>query len=206
MSDLDLVVCRWRENVFWSDEFDFRYLIQKGAEGSGRRWAGVPDIGLESYAWLTYLIRRYDDLPAHAVFLQGHPFDHYANALFAVRYLDRLAPADRPIFGWLADWVMPTGRGPHADAPLRAHWSYPGWDETVESVVPEAPSYWSFGAGAQFVVAREQVHKRPLSFYTDLAARFEEESSENSHLSYHVERLWGVIFHAVGDRQASRDG
>ena len=193
---IDLVVAHYREDLCWLDAFesepDFRVIVYtKGSmpKSSPYELHMRPNVGREAETWLYHIATRYDSLADYTVFLQGHPFDHTEipltpNSLrqavcsyFPLRSLYRESPNAFPI--------------------VRSR-------EYAELLFQVSPPTFSFSPGAQYILSRDRIKRRPLAFYARLhamalaePATSQEERppvSPDTIDAWTLERLWPLVW------------
>ena len=122
----------------------------------------------------------------YLIFLQGYPFDHSPNIISNLnRYLNRENNID---FEFLSEKVINcnlSGCRYHAALPLRSVY------EKVFNIKKDFHEF-QFGAGAQFIVSKEAILRRPKSFYLKIVELLEK--SVNPIEGFVIERFHKLIF------------
>lgn len=197
---VDLVVARFQEDASWL----------KHVPGEVQRWVydksdapvptslSLPNVGREAHTYLHHIVSRYDDLAELTVFAQGRPFDHAPD--FHKRLRDFASGAesvdDFRWLGFLLDRDDRTGsrlfqrwsKNPEArPLDMRGFWA------AVFAGDPLPESFHFFG-GAQFVVTRDCLLRRPRAFYAN--ARGVAESFPDA--AHCFERTWDAVFGVNG--------
>lgn len=82
---MDLVIARHSEDISWIEGVPSSYDIHVMNSGTpivpGSRaftQESIHDAGVESYAYIQHILKKYDKLAEHTCFIQGNPFDHAA--------------------------------------------------------------------------------------------------------------------------------
>ncbi len=201
----EIVVARYNEPSEWTRNTPRSFavtLYDKGGDLDDGLFPGItieplPNVGREAHSYLHHVVRHYDELLPVTVFCQGHPFDH-AHDLHA--FLRELHAGATRIdgFRWLGfiiDSDDPRGCRlfvPWSKNPDRRELKF---DEFHRLLFQEGAPLWThFHVGAQFAVTREQIHRRPRSFYEHalaLAVTFPDGAAC-------FERVWDRVFSARG--------
>jgi len=181
------IIAKYKEDVSWASGFSDKRIYDKSDNpipGS----IPLPNVGRESDTYLRFIISNYDKLEDNIIFLQGHPFDHMGPTRDVI-YTDDFIPFNTIIH------LEPIDQYPGLH--MRRHFrDILGYD---------APEVLRVVYGAQFIVHRDRIINRPITFYTNLLSMLNNETDfDKSH--YHnkyttgeingwiVERLWFYIF------------
>jgi hypothetical protein len=200
MSAVELVVARWQEDLSWLRNVpaSLRLSVYDKSEEAPRPEAvSLPNIGREAHTYLHHLVERSDSLAEWTVFCQGKPFDH-APDFHAV--LRRLAAGSYPekLFQWLGFLIDTDDRRGRR---LFVRWSKnaegreldgEGFHQAVFGT--PSPEAYLFHGGAQFIVHRELVWKRPRAFYENARAV----SRDFPDAAHCFERVWDRFFGVEG--------
>lgn len=206
MNSLELVVCRYAEEVQWVRRVPRRMTVTVYNKGEpldtlprNSRLTVCPlaNVGREDQAYLHHVVHRYDSLADVTVFAQGKPFDHapsFHRHLHDLAF-QRLKVNDFLWLGFIIDeddheggrlfqrWSKNVDRAP---LPLSDFWQKL-WDEP-------APERVIFYPGAQFMVTADCIRRRPRAFYERALAL-----SKTLPLAAHCfERVWDRIFQVNG--------
>lgn len=74
-----LVIARYNENVDWLKYSPIPHVVYNKGEEDLPDWVvskPIPNIGFEEYAYLSYIVENYDNLPDRVIFSQAQPFVH----------------------------------------------------------------------------------------------------------------------------------
>jgi hypothetical protein len=137
---------------------------------------------LEGHTYYKYICDNYDNLSDFTIFLQGYPFDHSPN-LFK-----NIANHTSEEFKFLSERIIRcnlNGCVYHPSLPLKEVY------EKVFGVKKDILSF-KFGAGAQFIVSKEKIRKRPKEFYSNIVNILGKDISPIE--GYVIERFHNLIF------------
>lgn len=195
----ELVVARYTESLNWLRRVPraFRVTVYDKSDAPEENALPLPNIGREAHTYLHHIVQRYDDLAPLTVFCQGKPFDHAYDFHKTLRGLAE-GTITVEAFTWLGHFADTDS----ADGILFANWSK---NETGEGLDlsgfhcallgSDGPAEYPFFGGAQFVVTRERIHQRPMSFY-EQALKLSLEFPQAAHC---YERMWDRIFSAQNE-------
>lgn len=217
-SFFEIVVARYSENLDWTKSYsDFVTIYNKGSD-TEYEFAPLPNIGREAHTYLHHIVNNYNNLAEYTCFLQGDPFNPHSPSLY--QYLDHIIHSNEvlPDFFWISERIVESDfeykREPY-------HKIFPNIKYAYEKVFGEPPKIdkFTFGAGAQFCVSKNRIHKRPLEFYQNIFDIFTHDPGEeldeltlkllgnsginekfipvNPEMGLHMERFWGLIFSEV---------
>ena len=183
-----IIVARYNETVEWTKQFPNVIIFNKGCK--------LPDdfneiclnnVGREGHTYYKYIYDNYDNLEDYTIFLQGNPFDHSPNIISNLnKYINN---KDLNIdFEYLSEWIIHcnlSGCRHHANIPLI---------DTYEKLFNERKENMNFifGAGAQFIVSKKNILKRPRSFYLKIIQILE--NHINPIEGFVIERFHKIIF------------
>jgi hypothetical protein len=195
---LQLVVARYREDLSWVGNIaaGIEAVIYDKGPAPLRGAVPLENVGREAHTYLHHICERYDDLADVTVFCQGKPFDHAFDFHHTLRDLAE-NPEGVPAFRWLGHIVDTDS----SDGRLFRAWSKNHHAVGLGLAAfhralwgTEGPDEYSFFLGGQFVVRRDLVRARPLSFY-EQARRVSLEFPEAAHC---FERCWDRVFGVRG--------
>jgi len=182
---MKLVVARYNENVEWSKQYENVVIYNKGSPLSGySNVIDLPNVGREGHTYYHHIYTNYDILDDYTVFLQGNPFDHTPNLHDILKdiheFSDEYATLCSQVY--LTNVInCPT----HPNLPML---------EVYETLFGECKKikHFIFGAGAQFIVSKKCIHKRPKEFYKNIVDLLAYDKSPIE--GYVIERYHGLIF------------
>jgi hypothetical protein len=192
---VEILVARYREPVAWTGEFGNVTIYNKGSPLNDARETMLENVGREGHTYARFICDRYDSLPEYLVCLQGNPFDHCPMILSKLR--EFLKPgASLPEFAFLCSRILrsnlahcPTGSRFRGGIPL-----IPVYEELFGERKERMP--FTFGAGAQFIVSRDRILRRPREFYQKIVDMLG--TGVDPIEGYVIERFQGLIFGGEG--------
>lgn len=152
---VSIVVARYNEDIEWTKQFPNVIVYNKGSELPNT--TVLRNVGREGHTYYRHICDNYHALAEHTIFLQGNPHDHSPNVISNIyKYIRE--PGD---FGFLSETIHTcnlSGCSYHPGLPLV---------DTYEKLFGRRINHmeFQFGAGAQFIVSRENftTTKRILS-------------------------------------------
>jgi hypothetical protein len=185
-----IVVARYNEDVNWTNKFSNVIIYNKGAPISGEfNQVLMKNVGREAHTYYRYIVDNYNNLEEYTIFLQGYPFIHSEN-LFYNLFINYINKEDLDIdFAFLSEHIAfcnLTGCEYHPGLPLI---------ELYEKIFGEKKTdlNFLFGAGAQFIVSRKRILKRPIEFYLNIVEILESNMYEWT-APWVIERFHRLIF------------
>lgn len=163
---MKIIIARYTENVEWSKQFENVIICNKGEKlEDGYNEIIYPDnVGRESHTYYKYICDNYDNLDDYLIFLQGNPFDHSPNVINKLNYyINAHKNTNLNLnFEFISETLIQSNL---TGGPCDYH-GLPLLD-VYEELFGERKTNmpFVFGAGAQFIVSREAILKRPKSFY-----------------------------------------
>jgi hypothetical protein len=157
----NIIVAKYNENVEWSKQFKNVIIYNKGDKLNDEyNQIFLDNVGREGHTYYRYIYDYYDNLEDYTIFLQGNPFDHSPNIINDLNYYINNSNLDID-FKFLSQYILDcnlSGCKHHNGIPLI---------ETYEKLFNEKKTDlpFIFGAGAQFIVSKKNILKRPKSFY-----------------------------------------
>ena len=186
------MVARYNENIDWTKQFQNVIVYNKG-EDLPEEYTNVThldNVGREGHTYYKYICDNYDNLADHTIFLQGNPFDHSPNIINKLNELINDAHL-KLNFGFLTKSVLTitldhcpyhAGRLPLAEVYEKV-FDIKRKDSTLQR--------FQFGGGAQFIVSKQNILKRPKSFYLNIVKLLEYDI--NPIEGFVIERFHGII-------------
>ena len=164
-----IVVARYNEDVQWSNQFKNVIIYNKGKKmDNGYNQIPLNNVGREGHTYYKYICDNYEKLPEYTFFLQGYPFDHSGNIICDLtNHINLIKNKSLNIgFKYLNDHVHNTS----LDNENHTHWQCKNIHKTWERVFGKKVGNLniSFNAGAQFVVSKKNILKRPKIFYENI--------------------------------------
>lgn len=201
---MEVVVARYREDVSWTARLGLPATVydKSGAPGAH----ALPNIGRESHTYLTHIVRRYDDLAGHTVFVQGAPFEHMPPGATPESFAERIRQNVRLglAFTGFAFFKLKCDRlgRPHDMADAARHGHRPGFGRDIPVgavyeqlfIGPVPETFLVTAPAGMFFVARERILARPLAFYRRALQIVSADPDDAGNTGHAFERLWQVIF------------
>ena len=156
---IDLVVARYKEDVYWTQSPDFEKfnVIVYDKSGQETPYTAIPNPGgNEAHTYLWHMSYHYDTLADYTAFVQGNPFDHISYE----RLVWELNNPEPQEFTWLAgeiyecDWQ---GLPHHPGLPLAQIYA--------AATGRISPPNFRFGVGGQFMVHKSLIRNKPIYHY-----------------------------------------
>jgi len=201
-----IIVSRYNENIEWTKQFPNVLIYNKGDDlAEEYPCIKLPNVGREQHTYFKYIYDNYDNLEDYTVFLQGNPFDHTRDIVNKLHELINNKELDINFMN-LSDWVVDCNL-PHADIHLREFFIMRNGDmyndqktfndayvDIYKKIFNESKDHlhFKFGAGAQFIVSKNQILKRPREFYLNLIGLLDYDICPIE--AYVVERFTQLIF------------
>lgn len=183
-----IIVSRYRENVDWTKIFPNVKIFNKGESLDGDfNQICLDNVGREGHTYYKYIYDNYETLEDYTIFLQGSPFDRSPCIIDQLNYYINKKELDID-FEYLSNEIFPcnlSGCSWHQNLPLI---------DVYEKIFNERKMEMSFefGAGAQFIVSKSRILKRPKEFYLKIVEMLQNEVSPIE--GYVIERFHKLIF------------
>lgn len=184
--NVQIVVARYNENPQWTQLFPNVVLYNKGSSlDESYTSIPLPNVGREAHTYYYHIYTNYDTLADYTVFLQGSPFHHSPNVIKTLwKYIIRPPKKD---FEFISEWIIESnlsGCPHHPGLPMQ---------EVYEKIFQEKKTELplQFGGGAQFIVSREAIQRRPREFYLRIVNLFDAMCTPEACV---LERLHHLIF------------
>lgn len=185
---MKIVVSRYNEDITWTAEFGKHVVLyNKGddvLDGSIR----LPNVGREGHTYFHYICENYECLDHYTAFLQGNPFDHSPDICRQLKEL--LSDSDIVLdFSYFhthrVSFNLLYGCYFHPGLPIGEVYRTLFHKEVVDRDI-------SFCPGAQFIVSRERILKRPREFYQKIVDILSYHNGPNE--GFVIERFHPLIF------------
>jgi hypothetical protein len=191
---MKIIVARYNENIDWTKEFSNVIIYNKGCKlEENYNEILLENVGREGHTYYKYIYDNYDNLDDYTIFLQGNPFDHSPNIIENLHKILKNTKLDIS-FEFLSECILYcnlSGCKYHDNLPLQDVYNYL-FNENKQRMMFKTNSNFKFGAGAQFIVSKNQILKRPKEFYLKLIKLLE--YSVNPMEGYVIERFHKIIF------------
>lgn len=184
----DIIVARFNEDVEWTKQFSNVIIYNKGNNLTDDfNQVLLNNVGREGHTYYTYICDHYDHLSDYTIFLQGTPFDHSPNLISNLhKYIgNKELNID---FEYLSEYMIEcnlTGCKYYPNLPLL---------DVYEKIFNEKKEQLQirFGGGAQFIVSKEKILKKPREFYLKIVKLLE--YNINPIEGHVIERFHKIIF------------
>lgn len=208
-----VVVAQHREDIGWLNELPthIRQYIYQAENATAERPVRVNQG--ETAVYLQYIVEQYNNLPDSVVFMHAHQVaPHMPDKLDilnklrwdAVGYANlRYTNITFDLWGkWTGDWLCPQHplEAPPSDEiiwdELRVNQSRlfaEVWQELFETPIGPMPQYVHSPCCAEFLVSKERIQARPLSFYEDSLNWLEATSQDRYWAGRIFEYVWHII-------------
>jgi hypothetical protein len=186
---MKIVVSRYNEDIEWTKPFGEHIVLYNKGEDTIDGAIVLPNVGREGHTYFHYICENYDCLDDYTVFLQGNPFDHSPNVCSQLhrflneqmdcnidfQYLDTSQITFNLIHGCYCHPNLPIAR-------------------VYETLFEKAATNRDirFNPGAQFIVSKERIRKRPKAFYQKIVDMLGYHSGPDE--GYVIERFHPLIF------------
>lgn len=188
MNDIGIIVARYNEDVTWTNEFPNVTIYNKG-DKLDIDCINLENVGREPHTYYKFIVDNYENLKySYYIFLQGYPFDHSPNVIKILQYYinsKNLNIDFSNISEKIITFDFKNGCKYHRGLPLIEIYF------KIFNKYPDQKTY-SFGAGAQFIVSRETILKKPKIFYENILSLLNKEKCPIE--AYVLERLHEIIF------------
>jgi len=202
--DAEIVVARYREDVSWTAGLGFPVTVYDKSGTPGP--FSLPNIGRETHTYLSHILRRYDDLARHTVFIQAAPFDHMPPGTTPADFAARIAQNVRLglRFTGFAAFKLKCDRlgRPHDLADPARHGHRPGFGKDIPlgdvyarlfaGPVPE--TFLVPAPAGMLFVARERILFHSREFYRQALDLVASDPDDAANIGHAFERLWQVVF------------
>jgi hypothetical protein len=205
MDSRQLVVAHFKEDITWTQQIQFPFIIYDKSADVWSDRAGLPNlklaknklgvttngyislanIGREAHTYLYHIIINYENLADITVFCQGNPFPYCPNFINEVT---------SDVIGWKP--FGPIFRCFNNGSP---HHNL-AWLSPFHKILfnEDSPHEYHFVPAANFAVVKDRILARPISFWNqafDLCINYSERSGLGTNGSPWIfERLWQTIF------------
>lgn len=186
---MKIVVARYNEDIEWTKPFrEDVLIINKGEPLHLDNEILMENVGREGHSYYKYIYDNYENLDDYILFLQGNPFDHSPNLEKRIKeYQGKMQLLDIE-FEYVSERLTTTnvaGCQTHDGLPMRDVYEKL-FDVRIENKT------LAFGAGAQFIVSKKTILKRPREFYLRIVKILEYDI--NPIEGFVIERFHPLIF------------
>ena len=193
---MQIIVARYNENIDWVLPFTNVIIYNKGEPLDKTKYKNhtirpLKNVGREGHTYYHYIYENYDNLPDHIMFLQGHPFDHMPNIIDIIQQINSVNIINGD-FAFLSQHVLKTNL---IKCPYHIG---NGGEIPLSRVFYELFEYYNpglefeFGAGNQFIISKNLIHRNPREFYLKIVRMLEYDNCPIE--GYVIERFTCLIF------------
>ena len=185
-----VIVARYNENIEWTKKFLNVIIYNKGSKLEGNyNEILLNNVGREGHTYYKYICDNYDNLDDYLIFLQGNPFDHSPNIINNLnKYINNKEL--KLDFEFLSEWIICSNIDREKKLNIQCKNIYSTYEKIFG--IKCSNNECIFGAGAQFIVSKTQILKKPKEFYENIVKILEYDI--NPCEGYDIERLHKYIF------------
>jgi hypothetical protein len=183
-----IVVARYNENIEWTKQFPNTIIYNKGNKlEDGYDEILLENVGREGHTYYKHIYDNYENLDDYTIFLQGNPFDHEPNIISKLNEIVKKSSLDVE-FDFLSNCLSEcnlSGCNHQAGLPLI---------DVYEKLfnLKKTCMEFKFSPGAQFLVSKRQILKRPREFYLKIVEMLNKD--KNPIEGFVIERFHKLIF------------
>jgi hypothetical protein len=157
---MKIIVSRYNEDIEWTKQFGDKVIIYNKGPDEIPGAIPLPNVGREGHTYFHYICENYDNLDDYTVFLQGRPFDHSPQVCELLHnQIHNPIHIDFSYFNTrVFECNLIYGCRWHPGLPIKEVYEKLFHKEVTNKT-------FVFGPGAQFIVSRERIHRRPREFY-----------------------------------------
>jgi hypothetical protein len=186
---MKIVVSRYNEDIEWTKPFGEHIVLYNKGEDTIDGAIVLPNVGREGHTYFHYICENYDCLDDYTVFLQGNPFPHAHDVCSRLHsFLNKPLHYNMDFQYLNTEQVMCNilhGCYWHPNLPIA---------RVYETLFEKAATNRdiTFNPGAQFIVSKERILKRPKAFYQKIVDMLGYHFGPDE--GYAIERLHPLIF------------
>ena len=195
-----VVMSKFEGDVEWIKEYTSEYIIyDKSNDPLGFRDVRIPNVGYNLYAYFTYIIEHYDNLPPVIMFIKNNCIGrHFSKEYFeSVMNNDHFTPMiekDSLTFR-MPDSYWNNGYYERAFLNMYSNLVYVRCPEEFFDMIyidPHRPTYYRFAPGANYIVPKGQILRLPRILYQHMRTMVEHSqfSGESHILERSLDTLW----------------
>ena len=194
---LRIVIAKYNEDITWAKQLEEAIIYDKNDKNDKSKDSGVKgmvipltNVGREGHTYYKYIYDNYEDLSDYTMFLQGHPFDHYSNINneFFENIRQKIKKNKLKNF-------TPLGNVLHCKIWHCKYHPEPLPMKQVYKKIFNKNAFpymrFKFVQGAQFIVSKKQILKRPKAFYLNIVKLLE--SDKNPIEGFVIERFHKIV-------------
>jgi hypothetical protein len=192
-----IIVSRYNENIEWTKQFQNVIIANKGEPLKNvYNQTVLTNVGREGHTYYKYIYDNYENLPDYMIFLQGNPFDHSPNIIQNLKKTIQTITS-RPntkCFHFLSEHMHYSTLNAQRGIYPECKNIHKDWERVFGEIVQnkDTDTECIFGAGAQFVVSKQNVLQNPIEFYKNIVQMLEYDICPLE--GYNIERFHKYIF------------
>jgi hypothetical protein len=161
-----IIVARYNENLEWTKPFSNVIVYNKGEKMEDEyNEIFLDNVGREGHTYYTYICENYDNLSDYTIFLQGYPFDHSPNIIHNMNnYINN--PNLNIDFEFLSENMHYSTIDNERNKNCECENIHKTWEHVFNTKCENNECI--FGAGAQFIVAKNKILQHPKEFYENI--------------------------------------
>jgi len=185
-----IVVARYNENIEWTKQFPNVIIYNKGQKlNNGYKEVCLNNVGREGHTYYKYICDNYDNLDDYIIFLQGNPFDHSPNIISNLKKYINNKELNID-FNFLSENIHYSSLNLECNKYWQCKNIHKNWERVFGSNIGNHECI--FGAGAQFIVSKNNILKNPKHFYENIVKMLEYTIDPLE--GYDIERFHKYIF------------
>ena len=185
-----IIVSRYNEPINWTNEFPNVLIYNKGVNDLDESYNQImlDNVGREGHTYYKYIVDNYDNLKDYTCFLQGNPFDHSPNIIdnlhrciedlntMSFNIINTIPTPLQPLkcciidFRYLSERVFRTTLDLECSRNMQCKNIHSNFEKIFGM---KCTDDCIFGAGAQFIVSKDRILKRPVQFYETIVKMLE---------------------------------
>ena len=190
---MKIIVSRYNECVEWTKQFPNVIIYNKGNTlNNYNNEVLLDNVGREGHTYYKYISDNYNYLDDYTIFLQGNPFDHSPNIIHNLN-MCIIADNNKNLnisFEFLSEQIHYSSLDLECSRYYQCINIHKNWERVFGLICDSNECI--FGAGAQFIVSKKQILKRPKIFYENIVKMLEYDICPLE--GYDIERFHKYIF------------
>jgi hypothetical protein len=212
----EIIVARFNEDLSWLEKYKGDYDItvyNKGPNSAGNfNQIKLPNVGMEAHTYLWHIVNRYDTLAPRTVFIMGSAVSREDRRPIMITLFNKLKTHKISEFDVTCHDVDDLKQNQYNFSLDEIEKSTKENKDVVNvkklDPSPERPfGKWyetNFGDYQSkkvcfvpnFAVTREDIRKKPKSYYKHLLDKYLSEDFKNPEVAHYFERAWYAIFYS----------
>lgn len=197
-----IIVSRYNEDINWTNDFSNVLIYNKGEPLNISNEIILNNVGREGHTYYTHIYDNYDNLDDYLFFFQGNPYDHSPNLnknlkriielieKYNNNYNDNEILKSQLNFNFLSEIIYNTTIKHVFTGLFLCENIYNSYEKIFNKKIDDKTI--KFGAGAQFIVSKTTILKRPREFYYNIIKLLDYSIDPNE--GHDIERFHNLIF------------